>query len=292
MLLTNSPFVTRLTVEQVVAGVRALPSSPRVLPQLHALLRSNYPTLQDVSALLRLDAGLTARVLQAANGWSAERGEHCLSVEDAINRLGFDAVHAMVERVAEEQVLSYPLSLYGMDMDDFWRSSVACALAAERLAGFAGEDKEVAYTIGLLHAAGMVAIDRAVSPNEPSLVFAPRVFPREFADVERTVMGFGNAEAGAELLKSWNFPALMVEPIRWQLTPLGSAGYARMASLLYAARWLRAVVCTDEDREIPALPPAVLLRSLRIAPDQLARLVVDVRVSLGMVRNMVEDYAA
>jgi Predicted signal transduction protein len=292
MLLTQSPMMTRLSVEQVVAGISVLPSSPRVLLQLHALLRSNYPTLQEVSSLVRLDAGLTALVLQVANGWSAERGEHCVSVEEAVNRLGFNTVHAMVERVSESQLVSYPLSLYGMDMEDFWRASVACALASERLAEIAGEDKDAAYMAGLLHAAGMVAIDRAVSPNEPSLVLAPRVFPREFTDAERALLGLTNAEVGAELLKSWGLPATVVEPIRWQLTPLGSAGYARAASLLYAAKWLRAVVCLDEDREAPAVPPAVLLRPLRITPEQLARLVVDVRMSLGDARNTLEFVAA
>ena len=292
MLLTNAPFPKRLTVEDVASRLKALPSSPRVLPQLYSLLRGGDPTLQQVSSLLRLDPGLTARVLSLGNRFSAARGEHCWSVEDAINTVGFDAIHDMVSEVADAQVFSRSLSVYGYDAEEIWRWSIACALAAETLAERTGEDVSVAYTVGLLQSAGMVAIDDTVAAKEPTLVFAPRVFPREFADAERALLGFTQADVGAVLLRSWNFPAIMVEPIRWQHTPLGSAGYARMACVLHAAKWLRAVVCADEDAEPPALPPDVLLQPLRMTPEQLVRLVVDVRVKLGSVRNLLEFIAA
>ncbi|MGC4072657.1 MAG: HDOD domain-containing protein [Nibricoccus sp.] len=292
MLQTNIPLEKRLTVEEVASGLEFLPSAPRVLPQLYTLLRSGDPTLQQVSALLRLDPGLMARVLKMGNRFSAARGEHCLSVEDAINGVGFNAIHEMVTQVADAQVFSRPLSLYGLDADECWRSSVACALAAEVLAERTGEDVSTAYTVGLLHGAGMVAIDEAIAAMEPTMIFAPREFPREFADAERALLGFTQAEVGAALLRLWNFPVTMIEPVRWQHTPLGSAGYARMACLLHAAKWLRAVVCADEGNDAPPMPPAILLQSLRMTPEKLARLVVEVRVKLGSVRNLVDFLAA
>lgn len=292
MLQTNLPLEKRLTVEEVAAGLNSLPSAPRVLPQLYTLLRSGDPTLQQVSSLLRLDPGLTARVLKMGNDFSAARGEHCLSVEDAINGVGFNAIHAMVSEVADAQVFSRPLSLYGLDAEESWRWSISCALAAEVLAEHTGEDMSVAYTVGLLHGAGMVAIDEAVSAVEPTLIFAPRAFPREFADAERALLGFTHADVAAAMLRSWNFPVTIVEPIRWQHTPLGSAGYARMACLLHAAKWLRAVVCVEEGGETPQMPPAILLQSLRLSPEKLAKLVIEVRLKLGSVRNLLEFMAA
>jgi HD-like signal output (HDOD) protein len=292
MLLTNTPFEKPLTIEEVVSGLKFLPSAPRVLPQLYSLLRAGDPTLQQVSGLLRLDPGLTARVLKMGNRFSAARGEHCLSIEDAINAVGFDAIHAMVSQVADEQVLARPLGLYGLDADEYWRSSVTCALAAEVLAEHTGEDTSMAYTVGLLHSAGMVAIDQAVSAFEPTLTMAPRDFPREFADAERAWLNFTQAEVGGALLRSWNFPVTMIEPIRWQQTPLGSPGYARMACLLYAAKWVRAVICADDEAGAAPLPPPIILQPLRLTQERLAKLVVDVRVKLGSVRNLVEHQAA
>ncbi len=292
MLQSNSPFGKRLTVDEVVAAMDALPSAPRVLPQLYTLLRGSDPTLQQVSALLRLDAGLTARILKLGNRFSAERGEHCLSVEDAINAVGFDTINTLVAQVADEQIFSHPIGLYELDAEECWRWSVTCALAAEALAEHTGEDTSTAYTIGLLHNVGMVAIDRSVSAFEPALTFAPRVFPREYADAERALLDFTQADVAAAMLKAWNFPVTIVEPIRWQNAPLGSAGYARMACLLYAAKWVRAVICSEEERQMPPVPPTIFLQSLRITPEKLARLVVEIRVKLGSVRNLVEFEAA
>jgi HD-like signal output (HDOD) protein len=293
MLLTNTHFASqRPTVAQVAAGVQYLPSAPHVLPQLYTLLRVGEPTLQQAAALLRLDPGLTARVLQLGNQRGAARGEHCFGVEDAINAIGFETIRTMVERVADEQIFARPLSLYGLDAEEFWRSSISCALAAEMLAQITGEDADMAYLVGLLHGAGMVAIDQAVAEFEPTLTFAPRTFPREFADAERAFLGFTHAEVGATLLRAWSFPVTIIEPVRWQHAPLGSSGYARMACLLHAAKWLRAVVCADEEAAGSPLPASVILQPLRMTPEKLARLVVELRLKLGSVRNLVEFLAA
>lgn len=293
MLPSNIHLENRcLAAEDVAAKLKDLPAAPRVLPRLYTLLRDSDPTLQQVSSLLRLDAGLTARILQKGNRFFAARGAHCLSIEDAINAVGFDAINAMVTQVADEQIFARPISLYGLDADEFWRRSIACALAAEVIAEHAGEDTDNAYMAGLFHEVGMVAIDEVVSCEEPFLTFAPKALPREFADAERAMLGFTHAEVGAALLRKWNFPVTIIEPVRWQFTPLGSAGYARMACVLHAAKWLRAIVCADGEAPASPMPMDAILRPLRLSAERLARLVVDVRVKLGSARNQVSAAAA
>lgn len=293
MLLSNIHFENkRLAAGEVAAKLRSLPSAPRVLPQLYTLLRDSEPTLQQVSALLRLDAGLTSRILQKGNRLFAARGDHCLSVEDAINAVGFDAIHSLVSQVADEQIFSRPIGLYGLDAEEFWRRSISCALAGEVIAEHAGEDVDTAYMAGLFHEVGMVAVDEAVSCDEPALTLVPKPLPREFADAERAMLGFTHAEVGSAVLRQWNFPVTIVEPVRWQYTPLASAGYARMACLLHAAKWLRAVVCAEGDLPAPPLPVDAILHPLRLTGERLARLVVHVRVKLGSARAKVDFVAA
>jgi hypothetical protein len=65
-----------------------------------------------------------------------------------------------------------------------------------------------------------------------------------------------------------------------------------MACLLHAAKWLRAVVCADEEAAGSPLPASVILQPLRMTPEKLARLVVELRLKLGSVRNLVEFLAA
>jgi len=282
----------RPTPDEVAAELPNLPSAPNVLPCICGVLQEAKMSLQELGNLLRLDAGLLARVYQMGNRLAGVHGEHCLTIEDAINLVGFNRIAAMIGQVAKSQIFARPVSLYGLDAEEWWRWSISCALAAELLAEHTGEDTSIAYTVGLLHSAGIVAIDEWVLRHAPSIIFLPRGLLCEFVESERALLGCTQAEVGAAMLRHWGFPAILVEPLRWQYAPYGSAGYARMACLLNAAKWLRTVVCTEDEHRPPPLPDAVVLRALRLTPERLVRFVVDLRIRLGEVRNRLEAVAA
>jgi len=288
----NLDFSVRPSPEEVAAELPNLPSSPNVLPRLCGLMQEEEVSLQELGSLLRLDPGLTARVLKMGNFLAAAHAQHCFTVEDAINLIGFNRVLALIGEVAKSQIFARPVSLYGLDAEEWWRWSVSCALAAELLAEHTGEDISVAYTVGLLHSAGIVAIDEWASNKAPSLIFMPHGALGEFVESERALFGCTQAEVGAAMLRQWGFPTIMVEPLRWQYAPHGSAGYSRMACLLNAAKWLRTVVCAEDGCRPPSLPDAAVLRPLRLTPERLVRYVVELRIRLGEVRNLVEAVAA
>ncbi|MFT3782736.1 MAG: HDOD domain-containing protein [Nibricoccus sp.] len=277
---------------EIAGMLDQLPGSPTVLPSLSTVAHEEDVTLQELGRLLRLDPGLTARVLRAGNQSGQSRGEYCSSVEEAVNLLGSNYIATLINRVAKAQVLARPVSLYGLDAEELWRWSVSCALSAEILAEQTGCDVELAYTVGLLHAAGIVAIDEWALQRAPSLLFMPRDGLCDFVASERALLGCTQAEVGAALLSEWGFPAMVVDPIRWQNAPYGSSGYTHMACLLNAAKWLRSVVCAEDDFRAPPLPDAVVLKPLRLTPERLTRLVVEVRIRLGEVRNRIQAVAA
>jgi HD-like signal output (HDOD) protein len=270
-----------------------LPASPNVLPCLSGLLQGSEVALEELAGLLRLDPGLTVRVLQMGNDRMTSDEKHAgVSIEEVIKRVGFYRIASMIGQVAKEQIFARPVNLYGLDAEEWWRWSVSCALAAEILATHTGEDPRVAYMIGLLHSVGIVAIDEWALRKAPSIQFMPRGVLCEFIESERALLGCTQAEVGAAMLRQWGFSHAVIEPVRWQYAPYSSAGYARMACLLNAAKWLRTVVCTDDDRRPPAMPDAVIMQPLRLTSERLARLVVELRIRLGEVRNRVEAIAA
>ncbi len=284
------PVASRPTPESVARQVCHLASAPKIVPRLWFLLNGGHhaPSLLEIGRLIRLDPGLTARVLHMGNRRSSEKGEACFTVEDAINEIGFNDVYALVSEVTASQIFVKPLQSYGIEAEELWRLSLSCGLAAELLAEQTGEDASVAYTVGLLHGVGMAAIDHWALRHAPTVMLLSQGLPRECADTERALIGFTQAEVGAAMLRQWDFPLTMVEPVRFQYSPRSSAGYVRMACLLAAAKWLRTAVCADEDRLPPPLPEAAILHPLRLNGDRLARLVVDVRYRLGAARNLVE----
>lgn len=277
-----------LSPEDIVREVRHLPSAPKVLPRLKQLLRDGNSAMHEIVALVRLDPGIAARVLQTANSAYFSKGVRCTTVDEAVNRVGYDQIYELVSYAVASQVLVRPLDIYGIEADELWKMSVACALAAETLAERTNQDCNIAYTIGLLHCVGMVALDEWALRGGQKLSFKTVGFPREAVESERAALGFTQAETGAALLSHWEFPPAMSDPVRWQYTPRASATHARMASLLYAAKWIRSAVCAPTIASRPPLPEAVQLLPLGLSPSALNGMAGDVTRRLVTVSSLLE----
>lgn len=277
-----------LSPDDIAREVKHLPSAPKVLPRLKALLGDPNSAMSEIVALIRLDPGIAARVLQTANSAHFNQGVRCTTVDEAVNRVGYDQIYELVSYAVASQVLVRPLDIYRIDADELWKMSVACALAAELLAGRTGQDRDAAYTIGLLHCVGMVALDEWSLRGGYKLVFETAGFPREAVESERAALGFTQADAGAALLEHWEFPATASEPVRWQYTPRASAGHPKMASLLHAAKWVRSAVCAPTIASRPALPEAVQLQPLGLNPAGLNAIAGDVTRRLAAVSSLLD----
>jgi HD-like signal output (HDOD) protein len=278
-----------LTPEQVVRELRHLPSAPKVLPRLKRLLSNGNSAMHEIVALIRLDPGIAARVLQTANSAYYSKGVRCFTVDEAVNRVGYDQVYELVAYAVASQVLVRPLEAYGMEPDELWRSAVACGLAAEMLAGLSGEERDIAYTVGLLHCVGMLAIDEWVLRNHPGRRLVSHGFPREACENERALLGFTQAEAGASLLRHWDFPLSMSEPVRWQYFPRSTAGHQRMACLLHTAKWVRTMALAPASAVCPPAPDAWLLQPLRLNVIQLERCAAEVKQQLTDISSLLDS---
>jgi len=284
--LSVSPFTTSLTLDEVVRDLEHLPSAPRVLPRLKQLLIDGNTAISEVVELVRLDPGIAARVLQFGNSAYFSHGLRCYTVEEAVNRVGYEQIYELVSTAVASQVLVRPLVTYGMEADDLWQNSIACALAAEVLADQFKVDRNVAYTIGLLHSIGMVAIDDWAARRQPELRLLSKGLPLEHCESERAALGFHQAEVGAALLRLWAFPHVMSEPVRWQYLPNGTAAHFQLAALLHAAKWIRNTVRHPEDL-CPA-PNPTLLAKLGLTLKHLNRHAESVSARLRLINQQLE----
>lgn len=250
----------RLQPGDILRGLKGLPSAPAVLPRLKRLLGDANCRLEDITALIRIDAGLAARVLQVSNGVGYSQGVPCCTVEEAVQRVGYEAVYSIVSYAAASQVLVRPLEPYGLEPGELWEMSIATALAAEILAGETGQDRCAAYTVGLLHSIGRVAISDWTFRHDPTLCLPSRGFPDETSGRELAAFGFLHSDVGAALLRQWGFGENIAEPVGAQFAPQRARQHRAMAALLHAARWLGHVV----RGATPPLPCAADLKPLAL----------------------------
>jgi len=254
------------TPEKLVAELGALPPTAQILARLQGLLADPNSDLGDVSALLRLDAAMTTRLIKISNSIWYNRGQPCHTIDESVNRIGFREVFQVVSIAASSALVAQPLTAYGRGAISIWRESVACALAGELLAEQLGDDTAASFMNGLLHAIGRQAINRNLTAAGKTLL--DQRFPLDFSGAEFALLGFTQAEVGAFMLKKWSFTNENIEPVRRQYEPLEAAEpYDRLAAILYAARLLGTAVCSGQ--AVPEYDGEVdILGSLRLTRDE------------------------
>jgi HD-like signal output (HDOD) protein len=228
----------RLSPALLTSYLGEMPVAPAVLPRLQSLLLNDSFETSEVLELVRIDPALAARLIHAAGTTVCSRGEPVRSLDEALFRLGSHEAYRLTATVAMSQFLNTHLQVYGVDPRTFWRQSVACALAMVDLAPAAQLDDRVAYTIGLLHAMGMVFIDHHLRVANGPLT---RVHGHPSLDrQEFELTGMSQAQVAAFILRSWNVSEEVVEPIEFQFSPASAPHQRPMALLLGEARSMAA----------------------------------------------------
>ncbi|HWA28582.1 MAG TPA: HDOD domain-containing protein [Lacunisphaera sp.] len=266
-------------------SVKNIPSGPRILPRLQRLLADANSSLEDIIAPIRLDQGIATRVLQMSNSAYYSKGTHCQTVEESINRIGFRQVYNVVSNALCSESLVRPLKSYNLKAEDFWKLSVAGGLAAEQLAVLAGQDRNVAYTIGLLHGLGMVVVDNWFQETAPATRLMYRSFEHEFGRDEAAQMQFTQAEAAAALLRHWEFPAEMVMPIQLQYAAEVPTEHRKMVAVLRLAKWLRNLAAGVYPPP-PEFADPDQLHILHLTQTQMESLLDDLRHQMQETRDM------
>ena len=213
--------------------------------------------MDDIAEIIRLEPGLSARVVKMSKSVHFSRGAQIDTILEAIQRVGLKGVHELVTFAVASQLIGRPLLSYQLKAQDVWYRAVACAIAASSLAENSNFDRSDAYTAGLMHGLGLIVIDRYAARDSKQRILPSSGYPVDYSPAERDWLGFTHADAGAALLELWGFSESVSCAARFQLNPeLAPEEHRRLCMLLATARWARSVFCVPEEA-IPDLPPAL-----------------------------------
>ena len=100
-----------------------------------------------------------------------------------------------------------------LDYERFWRFSVSTGMVAELLARSSGLPPEEAFTAGVLHNIGRLALDQQVPRGFEQSVQHALLQRIGLHEAERDVLGYDDAELGAALCERWSFPPSLIEAV-------------------------------------------------------------------------------
>jgi HD-like signal output (HDOD) protein len=177
---------------------------PAMAGHLLGLLAREHVGMAEVSATVAADPAVTAEVLRAAN--SAEfglRGE-VTDLRHATTLLGIDRLRALAGTVGLRRYLGTTLQTPAVTR--VWRHSLACALIAEQLAVRCGGHAGDAYTAGLIHDLGRLALVVAHPGVYPTFLDATTATGRALLGAEHETFGMDHCAAGRWLAQQLRLP--------------------------------------------------------------------------------------
>ena len=205
---------TSLTREKLLEIARTLPADLRVLSKLGQILQNPNSELDEVSALLRRDVTLAAKIVRISNSAMFSGGRTISSVEEAVNSVGFGEVLKLLGTATAGRLSESSLLCYDLGSKLVCDNMLYAAFAAEALARPTDIDPRVAFSAGLLRAVGLMVLDRAGRRDAASSpLYSSSRWPN-YMTWEAEVFGITSCEVTAILLEDWEFPPELADGIR------------------------------------------------------------------------------
>lgn len=186
-----------------------LPPFPAVAVRALQLVSRHNARLQDLHEVIRADQVFSAELLRLANSPLFGIRTTVKNTLHAIALLGFERVKSLILTVAMRAYLGRALE--NPSLRACWRHSLACAIVAEELAKAVFLEKDFAYTAGLIHDIGRLAL--AVLRPQQYIDFLDHCQegPIDLLVRERELFGIDHCEAGRFLVVAWELPEAFLD---------------------------------------------------------------------------------
>lgn len=181
-----------------------LPPFPQVALRVLELASKENVQLHELSQLISSDQSLSSEILTIVNSLAYAPRMPIASILQAIAVMGASHLQGLCLTVAIRGYLGksigHPL------MQGLWRHNMACATIAEQLAAISYMDHDVAFTCGVMHDIGRMAL-ATVRPKEyMEMLGSHHGDAHSILECEEHLFGKNHCEVGQQLVRDWGLP--------------------------------------------------------------------------------------
>ena len=181
-----------------------MPPFPQVALKVLQLVGNENVQFATLGDLIASDPAFATEVLTIANSLLYAPRYPIKSIRQAIEILGATHLQGMCLTVGVRAYLGkwlgHPV------MRTLWRHNMACALIAEQIASAGTTDRNIAFTAGVMHGIGLLAL-AVMHPKEYIHLLGTHIgTPASIMERERDLFGFDHGELGRMLVEEWQLP--------------------------------------------------------------------------------------
>jgi len=258
---------------------------PQVVMRVGQLTADPKATTAGLERLIGIDPALAVRVLALANSPYYSLTGQISSLHEAVVFLGNNTLRDMAAAITDFNHFLGRGDIPALARRSLWRHAVDTAQCARIIAGTlpaaareaVGGDQ--AYTAGLLHDIGKLAIEHCRHALFVSLMHMAELQHVRYHEIESEVMPFGHAQIGAAQARHWDLPPSLCEAIAFHHTPMAASLCPKLTATVCLANeiahYLEQERADDKDAALAALQETCheALLPLRLRPERLETMV-------------------
>ncbi|MFD2167722.1 HDOD domain-containing protein [Thalassotalea euphylliae] len=182
--------------------------------RIKELIDDETSTIDDIAEVILIDPALSATILKLANSSFFNYPGKIDTISKAVLVLGITEVYNLVIAYFTTDAFK-SLDADAKFLEEYWECSVDCALLIKYL----GEALKVPHAerlfiLGLLHNLGELVVKQFM-PDSIDGCYGKTLDVPPW-ELQRETLDFTFGECTAELLKLWQLPYSLIEPIRYQ----------------------------------------------------------------------------
>lgn len=224
-----------LDAERIVTNVLKVAALPAVAIKFSDAIKDPLSSNQDLEKIISEDSALAAKVLMIANSALFNFPSKIDTISKAITIIGHKqlseiilscSIVAMFKDIPQDVI----------DMNLFWRHSIAVATTSRILAAFRHEQNiEKFFTAGLLHDIGKLILFMEAPKYAFEVIKKCSESNELMHKVEKSVIGFDHAKLGAMLLKKWKLPEEVVSSVYYHHMPSVASGEIILPAIIHVS---------------------------------------------------------
>jgi HD-like signal output (HDOD) protein len=177
-------------------------------------------SVKDLVKVMRLDQGITFRVLRLCNSAYFGLPRKISTLEEALVFLGNNTLVNFIVTSITADFLQGSIQGYGLGRGEMWRHGVASALGADIIGKrVMSGDIGLLFTAALIHDIGKVILNEHVLTELERIRGMVQEEKCSFYEAEKKILGFSHADVGGQVAAAWNLPPVLVNAILYHHEP-------------------------------------------------------------------------
>jgi HD-like signal output (HDOD) protein len=210
--------------KKILNTINDLPPMPKIIQEAREAMDNPKSGFKEIAEVIEKDQAIAAKVLQVSNSAYYGLSGMVSSIHQAAVVLGHKTLEQLITMVSTSGLLGNRLKGYKMGSGALWQHSLAVALCSRLIAGDRAPSLENdAFSVGLIHDAGKLALDRYILERDEQVDQALQT-GATFMQAERQALGFDHTELASDLCIKWKLPENHVNAMRYHHEPDKSDG--------------------------------------------------------------------